>query len=160
MIRPNGKMRGSRLPSSLVIGVSDVIKLLRWLWCIATSAFTRMVRNFQMVNSLPCRPILLCFRTAGPGEVILMIAATLRHIGATRTKPKPAPKMSMTRFQIGNTGVVRTSAQLAEVMAAARTLGGLMGGDWTRLDSCERFREDLSEAAGPVSVSFCNHWPG
>ena len=68
----------------------------RW---IALSEFVYIVRNFSIVKSFDPRPIRLCRKKIGPGDVSFTRAAMISSTGANSASKAALPMMSSPRFR-------------------------------------------------------------
>ena len=118
-------MRGSfdqleqRLPPGSHSWALHLMNVVANAWCKAGSAFTRMVRNFSIVNGFPSWPIRVCPNRTGPVDDILSSTAISRKTGVRTTSSVRLPTTSSARFN-GYPARRRTSPEHWSAIMAGR----------------------------------------
>ena len=77
-------------------------------WASSRSAPRTIVRNLNMVNGLPPRPMRCCRYRTGPLEVSLISRARTSQTGATKTRTTIATERSKARFAAASSPERRT----------------------------------------------------
>lgn len=84
--------RRRKFPTRVLRGSSFVA------WALSALSLTRMVRNFQQVNSLPIYPVRRCLKNIGPGDDSLMAIVTGISTTGEAISTTELIAMSQTRF--------------------------------------------------------------